>query len=191
MAKIFQLSSFKITILYLVLGFLWIHFSDQAVMTTFETQEFQHTAQNWKGWMFVSVTGILLFFLIERFRHQFGKENDRIMAQLLKCKEILDRSDQCVCLTDINGNIRYMNRLGQNLSGLNEPDLDKKDITAEQCFGETAAGAISKAKDNPGKKVKDTILLQVDNKETEFTLIIYNYEQHPNLKGYLLTFTRK
>jgi len=56
---------YKITGLYLVLGFLWIVFSDM-VLEKFITQNHLSDFQTYKGSFFIITTGVLLFFLIKK-----------------------------------------------------------------------------------------------------------------------------
>ncbi len=56
---------YKITLLYLILGSLWILFSDK-VLYHFIPDGFKlTTVQTYKGWFFVMATAILLFFFIK------------------------------------------------------------------------------------------------------------------------------
>ena len=55
----------KIVGLYLLIGFLWILFSDQLVDLLVSDQAVYHQISIYKGWGYVLVTGILLYFLIK------------------------------------------------------------------------------------------------------------------------------
>lgn len=57
-------SQYRIVSIYLLLGMLWIFFSDMAVEYLFESKEQLILAQNIKGWFFITFTGSLLFVLI-------------------------------------------------------------------------------------------------------------------------------
>ena len=58
------LNPLTITLLYLVLGITWILFSDQWVSEISNSPEQLTVLQTWKGWFYVLVTAIGLFFLI-------------------------------------------------------------------------------------------------------------------------------
>lgn len=55
---------YRIVLTYLIVGIIWIFFSDLVVDSAFENKADLIQAQNLKGWLFVAVTAVLLFFLI-------------------------------------------------------------------------------------------------------------------------------
>lgn len=57
----------KVTIVYLIIGFLWIAFSDQVVNLIFSETEQVMFIQTMKGWFYVVVTGVLLYWFIKRY----------------------------------------------------------------------------------------------------------------------------
>ena len=57
---------YRITLIYLILGTLWIFFSDALVDNLFQHKEEITLAQNIKGWFFIAMTGLLLFLLIRK-----------------------------------------------------------------------------------------------------------------------------
>ena len=59
-------SHYRIVLIYLALGTLWIFFSDSIVDNLFQNREDITFAQNIKGWLFIVITGLLLFFLIRK-----------------------------------------------------------------------------------------------------------------------------
>jgi signal transduction histidine kinase len=79
----------KVTFIYFLIGFLWILFSDQLIYKLAETSDVITTIQTYKGWFFVSVTSILLYFLI---RMELRKKNE-IESDLVKAKIKAEESD--------------------------------------------------------------------------------------------------
>lgn len=57
---------------YLVLGFVWIRFSDQWVLYVFNEPSVITQVQSIKGWFFISVSAILIFFLIRQSNKMLG-----------------------------------------------------------------------------------------------------------------------
>lgn len=84
---------YKIVLIYLLAGVFWIFFSDLVVDSMFEEKVDLIYAQNIKGWLFVAVTAILLFFLIKKDVSHITKLNT----------ELVDSYDQT-----INGWIKVM-----------------------------------------------------------------------------------
>lgn len=56
----------KIVLIYVVLGLLWIYFSDTALTLFYNTLESVTYAQHLKGYFFILFTGALLYFLIKK-----------------------------------------------------------------------------------------------------------------------------
>lgn len=75
----------KITILYLIFGFMWILFSGNLVYSvSFELEEIV-TLERYKGWVFIFVTSVLLFMLIKK---ESTKQNI-LLQQLSESQEML------------------------------------------------------------------------------------------------------
>lgn len=58
-------SAFKIFIIYLIIGGLWILFSDILLTELIPDPQLQYQLQTPKGWFFIIITGIILYFLIK------------------------------------------------------------------------------------------------------------------------------
>ena len=56
---------YRITLLYLVIGGLWILFSDKFLLTISNDQELLTELQTYKGWFYVATTSVLLFLLLK------------------------------------------------------------------------------------------------------------------------------
>jgi signal transduction histidine kinase len=79
----------KVTLIYFLVGFLWILFSDQVIYKLFETSSAITAIQTYKGWFYVAVTSILLYFLI---RMEIKKKN-KIESDLVKATKKAEESD--------------------------------------------------------------------------------------------------
>lgn len=76
---------FKITIIYLVVGFIWILFSGNFVYTFVTLSEDIVLLERYKGWFFIVITALLLYLLIKR---ESNKQNI-LLSQLSESKESL------------------------------------------------------------------------------------------------------
>lgn len=72
-------SQYRIVSIYLLLGVLWIFFSDMAVEYLFESKEQLIFAQNIKGWCFITFTGLLLFVLINKEINKVNAVNTQLI----------------------------------------------------------------------------------------------------------------
>ncbi len=64
--------------LYLVLGCLWIIFSDSVLRSLTSSAEAYQMGQTYKGWAFVVVTALLFFFLLRRYQRTIISACDRV-----------------------------------------------------------------------------------------------------------------
>jgi signal transduction histidine kinase len=88
----------KITIIYLVIGFLWILFSGNLVYGISADSDVIVTLERFKGWFFVLVTAILLFMLVRRESNtqillirQLAESEERLLE---KSKVLLNQNEQ-------------------------------------------------------------------------------------------------
>lgn len=93
--------SVKITLIYLVFGFIWILFSDQFLLIFFESDEVgtYATFQSYKGFVYVSLTGLLVFLLVNHYQ-QIQESN---LKKLKALNEDLDR--KAIHLNQANRNL--------------------------------------------------------------------------------------
>ncbi|MFH1121517.1 MAG: ATP-binding protein [Bacteroidota bacterium] len=80
---------YKFTAIYLILGFLWIIFSDRILNTLISDQDYLTRIQTFKGWFYVSVTALLFFFYLRlhliklRNAEKKAVESDRLKTAFL------------------------------------------------------------------------------------------------------------
>lgn len=80
----------KIAAIYFVLGFLWILFSDRLTLL-YHGSDYTLTAlQTFKGWFYICITALLLYFLIRR---EISKKNI-IEENLIEAKQKAEESDR-------------------------------------------------------------------------------------------------
>jgi len=64
--KISRSPQTRIVLVYLVVGALWIYFSDRFIVLFFSSPDTITSAQNVKGWLFIVVTAAMLYLLVQR-----------------------------------------------------------------------------------------------------------------------------
>jgi len=68
----------KITLWYLGFGVLWIFFSDRILKQIVETTELMTAIQTMKGWLFVILSGALIYYISKRsFASLLRKEDEK------------------------------------------------------------------------------------------------------------------
>jgi signal transduction histidine kinase len=83
-------SSIKISFIYVTLGALWILFSDKMLHSIVSDPIKRFEIEVYKGWFFVAVTGIMLFFLIKAEM----KKRNLILQELRTAKLKAEESDK-------------------------------------------------------------------------------------------------
>ena len=91
--------SFKIAIVYLSVGFLWILLSDKLSLILFTEEETHQILyfQTYKGLFYVLSTGLIIFILVRRFEYALHERIEELKAAndaVLKEKETLLKSKQ-------------------------------------------------------------------------------------------------
>jgi len=77
----------KITLIYFLIGFLWILFSDQFILSITGSGNSVTVLQTYKGWFFVSITAILLFLLIRKEIIRMNQVEENLIKAKLKAEE--------------------------------------------------------------------------------------------------------
>ncbi|MFP4467951.1 MAG: sensor histidine kinase [Bacteroidales bacterium] len=81
----------KITLIYVILGWLWIAFSDYLLMSLADGVGQMRLAQTYKGWVYVLATGILLFFLV---RNSLRKQSAAKEEYLRSLEVALEKAEE-------------------------------------------------------------------------------------------------
>ena len=103
--------------LYALLAFVWVFLSEQTIVALFSDPARRAFASTIKGWVFVTVTSVLLYILLRRFhqrtsaasRHHIEDSRRADEAQLRKLSLALEQSSESVIITDTAGRIEYVN----------------------------------------------------------------------------------
>ncbi|RQD68817.1 MAG: EAL domain-containing protein [Tindallia sp. MSAO_Bac2] len=70
----------KITIIYLVLGLLWILLSDQALAALVQDPDTYHTLQTYKGWFYVLMTALVLYGLLHEQMKKLKNSRQKLLT---------------------------------------------------------------------------------------------------------------
>ncbi|MDR9418516.1 sensor histidine kinase [Gracilimonas sp.] len=81
--KVINSSPVIITLGYLLVGALWIQFSDQIVLDVLDDPELITQVQSYKGWFFVLMSGIVIFLLIKKNNSLLGD----VISELEKSRD--------------------------------------------------------------------------------------------------------
>lgn len=144
----------KIAIIYLVFGCLWILFSDELTIKIFSDMVVIHYVAILKGWFYVLITSIILFYLVLRGMVQIdssNKSNEKIKTLLVAVLEsspdvIVFSLDNDYCYTSFNSKHKFTMQqiwgkditLGANMLEIVGTDEDRQ--KAKMNFDRSLAG---------------------------------------------------
>ena len=119
----------RITSLYIVFGTLWIIWSDWLLTLWISEPALMRTAQTHKGWFFVLVTGVMLFFLIRNSIRQTEETRQAYTRQLQESERQLSTLMAGLpgmvfrCRNDKNWTMLFVSKGCLALTGYTEEEL--------------------------------------------------------------------
>jgi PAS domain S-box-containing protein len=140
-------SALRIFFIYLIIGGLWILFSDMFLFWIVPDPQLQYKLQTPKGWFFILVTGFILYLLIKRdsrvteelYNKEFEsravaeKANRELEESERKYKTLIEQAADGIFTTDLEGNFTDINEAGCKIFGYAIDELlslNLKDIIA-------------------------------------------------------------
>lgn len=78
---------FKIAIIYVIFGGLWILFSDKLILLFVDDVKSMTQIQTYKGWFYVLATGLLLFLLLQKHLKNLQKAKEELSLEKEKAEE--------------------------------------------------------------------------------------------------------
>lgn len=146
-------NAFQLSALYLIFGIGWIYFSDNAVELLSSGNSHELTLlQNYKGWLFIVITTVLLFLLSYRFLYQkFFEFSEQLAKQkadqtLIEQKNallnsLINSSSDAIVIKGLNKQYFIVNEAAAQLSGLSINEVIGK--TADDIFPPQTAKLIN------------------------------------------------
>lgn len=142
-------SALRIFLIYLIIGGLWILFSDMFLSWIVPDPQLQYKLQTPKGWFFILVTGFILYLLIKRdsrvteelYNKEFEsravaeKANRELEESERKYKTLIEQAADGIFTTDLEGNFTDINEAGCKIFGYAIDELlslNLKDIIAPE-----------------------------------------------------------
>lgn len=112
-----QKNVYLIVMIYFVLGSLWIYITDSIVENISSDINSLSKLQTYKGWIYVIVTSILLFYLVNRFYKKLRNYYYKIVESHESLQLIFDNVGSIIWTVDKN--LRFTSSYGSGLSKLN------------------------------------------------------------------------
>lgn len=118
-----RLTPLKIALIYAVIGGLWIFFSDTALMSIAKNPQAMTRIAIIKGWVYVIVTGCLLFWLIRRFDYDRKKKEESLRISETFLNSIFDQSPYATWISDEKGTLIRLNQACRDLLQISDEDV--------------------------------------------------------------------
>lgn len=121
-------TALKICLIYGILGALWILLSDRIVDNSGLAVSLITLIHTAKGWLFVFVTTLLLYFLINKYVHSIDQSQQALRENEEKYRILLDESSDPIFTFYSDGQYRYVNKAFAAGVGRNVDDIIGKRI---------------------------------------------------------------
>lgn len=102
-------TAFKVALIYALFAALWIVFSDQIIDMIAVDKTMLSVMQTWKGLVFVMVTAVLVFLLVQHFFRRQQQLIDALRSHQKRVNLILDTIPNGIQENDLKGRITYSN----------------------------------------------------------------------------------
>lgn len=119
--KIFANKAFKIAFYYCLFGALWILVSDKVVDYLFPDKEIVSQLQMYKGWLYVVITGSLIYHLIWIELQKISKAEFKVIETQQRFNDIAENAEEWIWELDSTGTYLYSSIAVKKLLGY-EPD---------------------------------------------------------------------
>jgi two-component system, cell cycle sensor histidine kinase and response regulator CckA len=118
----------RITIIYAILGTLWIAYSDYLLITIFNPDTIREYAllQTYKGWFFILLTSIILILLILGNLRKLTKSEDLRHQTENRYRAIFENTGTAIAIIDKDYTISLVNEKFCRLSGQTKLDVEGK-----------------------------------------------------------------
>jgi PAS domain S-box-containing protein len=137
----------KLVLTYAVAGALWILFSDKLVSWLVRDPATAGHVQTYKGWLFVAVTALLLWFLTQRFLNQLRRSEAVLRESERNYREVFNATADAIFIhAAATGRILRVNQAmlrmygysaEQEVIGLNADDLSANDPAFSRAAAES------------------------------------------------------
>lgn len=129
MGNLFKLSALKITLIYLILGLIWIALSDSTVSIMFDDPDTITFIQTTKGWLYVSITALCLFVLLNKFKKDLEASREDALKALMRFRNVFENSTEGMLVLNDRGQILDSNPASSAILGYTPGELSEMNIS--------------------------------------------------------------
>lgn len=122
-------SAFSISIIYFVLGVLWIYLSDDVLhRITFGNRELENTIEIYKGIFFIISTTLLIFLLIRKWEKKRGLLENELYVSKEKWLNVFESANEPIFILDKSYFILEANAKASEVYGYSADEFKKMNI---------------------------------------------------------------
>lgn len=128
-------SALTIALIYLLIGGLWIIFSDRVLYTFLEDPQKITEYQTYKGWFFVFVTSVLLFFVIKTHLNRTTSAQQNLLISEERFRKVFTESPLPIMIHAEDGEVIQLNPAWVNNSGYSAKEIRTINEWTEKAYG--------------------------------------------------------
>lgn len=140
-------SPLRITLIYILVGSLWILLSDELLALLVQDPEVMTRVAIFKGWGYVAATGWMLHVLVSRVVSRAERSEAAALRSQVRYRELVESANSIILRMDATGTITYFNRFAQDFFGYG----------ADEVLGRNVVGTIVPEVDRSGRNLRAMI----------------------------------
>lgn len=176
------LRALRVAAIYLVVGLVWIAFSDALVHATITDPDTLLTVETLKGWFFVVASAVLIYLLVARELRGRKREADRFWA-------LAAQVPTTITVLDADGTVRYTSAAVEALTGYTPHEREGRGIfdTVHPDQLEEARAVLARVRDTPGaRETLDVRILHRGGEERVAEVTVRNLLDDPAVGGIVI-----
>jgi PAS domain S-box-containing protein len=118
----------KSAVYFFVFGFFWILLSDRFLNNLELPHALEAELQTYKGWLFIALTTVLIYFLVEHRIREILKLKNKLQLNETSLSAILENIGEGIISIDKSNTILYMNSIAEKLTGFSATEAQNKSL---------------------------------------------------------------
>jgi len=161
-------ASFLISFIYFIFSFLWILFSDKAILLFTNNYETLTEIQTYKGWLFITATSFFLYFLID----YAIKKNKKVTDEF---ENSFNTIASPIIIFNEDGKIISINKAFEKLTEYKIEDIKNIDNWIDKSFGKKAKEVKDKLHSLFNlQKISDNGIFYIKTKSGKILILHFN-----------------